>query len=253
MILIDKKYDKAQYKIGTGWDKRTVSPKSIIIHTTNGKENSSFEQEALYISRSRIIGAHYLEDKKGQILQILDPHLRAWHAGAVRDQRFNNNNSIGIEVHYTPGEGVWNPAMHHGLTWLVMKLVQEFNIQNPSLIETHRNVAIPKGRKIDPSGFDDEAFYQWRDSLFTFKDISFTRYMAIDAANIRQQPGKYANNIAGTLEKGAVILSSVIKVDELGENIAGINTWAHVTQGESRGKRIDGLGFVHTSLLRIIG
>lgn len=247
--------NKALHGIGNGWDYRSAgNPKSIIIHTTNGAKFSKYSSEANYIYTTSKVGAHFLVGKEGQITRFLDPILRAWHAGAVNDPRFNNNNSIGIENHYTPGEGSWTKAMHDALTWLVSELSKQYHIAVPELIETHRRVAIPAGRKIDPSGFADAEFYVWRNRLFEVpKTLPTIRYRVIvDVARVRTSP-QIADNIVGRVTKGDIIESEATKVDEKLQYINGINTWAHVTHAVHDGKAIDGLGFVHTSNLTIVG
>lgn len=247
--------NKASFGVGKGWDYRQgVNPKSIIVHTTNGARFSSYTSEANYIYTTPKISAHFLVGKQGQITQFLDPlTMRAWHAGAVNDPRFNNNNSIGIEVHYTPGEGIWTQAMHDALTWLVKTLTTKHNIVSPDLIDTHRRVAIPKGRKIDPSGFEDAEFYVWRSRLFEAPVKQFTTYrVVVDAARIRTSP-QIADNIVGKVTKGDTFESEATKVDENLQYVNGINTWAHLTRGTHNGIKIDGLGFVHTSNLTIVG
>lgn len=250
-------FNKSRRGIGNGFDNRTggVKPITVIVHTTNGAKGSLFLSEANYIYNSNKIAAHYLVGKDGRIVQFLDPKYRAWHAGAVNDSRFNNNNSIGIEVHYTPGEGAWTSAMHSALTELVKQLDHTYKIQSPDLIETHRRVAIPKGRKIDPSGFIDPEFYVWRNRLFIpTTSLPVVRYMVIaPEVYVRTSPCVLKTNIAGKLYKGDIFTSSALKIDECGGSVRGINTWAHTTQGTSHDKPIDGLGFVHTANLTILG
>lgn len=249
--------NKAAFGVGKGWDYRQGAiPKSIIIHTTNGQRYSSYKSEANYIYTTPKISAHYLIGKQGQITQFLNPlTMRAWHAGAVNDPRFNNNNSIGIECHYTPGEGFWTEQMRQALSWLVQMLAKKHLIALPELVDTHRRVAIPKGRKIDPSGFEDAEFYVWRNRLFEVpKTIPYIRYKVIVAnARVRTSPQINATNIVGSVSKGDVIESEATKVDEHLQYIDGINTWVHVTRATHDGKRIDGLGFVHSSNLTIVG
>jgi len=249
-------FDKTRRGIGNGFDRRTnnIKPASIVVHTTNGRKNSNFLKEAAYIYGSNNISSHYLIGKDGSIIQFLSPAYRAWHAGAVNDSRFNNNNSIGIECHYTPGEGAWTTAMHHALTELVNSLDITYNIKSPELIETHRHVAIPVGRKIDPSGFPDAEFYVWRNRLFiTETTPAETKYKVIaPEVYVRKSPEVLPNNIAGKLYKGDIFTSAALKTDEGGSSFRGINTWAHVTHGNSQGKPVDGLGFVHTANLTII-
>ena len=178
-------------------------------------------------------------------------------AGAVFDSRFNNNNSIGIECHYTPkdgGEGAWTSAMHEALTELVKMLIKKHNITSPDMIETHRRVAVPKGRKIDPSGFSDVDFYVWRLLLFQKPVEPLITYRVIKPEiNVRYSPRADIDNIVGSLFMGETIQSVVLKKDEAGQSIRGINTWAHLTHGSRNGRPLDGLGFVHTSNLTIVG
>src|SRR5688500_12378187 len=118
-------FSKSRKGIGNGFDYRTsgVKPITVIVHTTNGNKGTLFSSEAKYIYNSPNVGAHYLVGKQGQVVRFLDPMIhRAWHAGAVNDSRFNNNNSIGIEVHYTPGEGSWTHAMYDALTGLLLHI-----------------------------------------------------------------------------------------------------------------------------------
>lgn len=169
---IQHNFNKADRGIGTGWDYRVKNqkPMSIIVHTTNGNYGSTFGGECRYLYNSNSVGAHYIISKHGHIEELLAPELRAWHAGATIDG-YNNNQSIGIECHYTPNPSargdkyeVWTQAMREALTWLVRRLMTQYAIP-ASRIETHRAVAIPRGRKIDPSGWTDTDFYAWRDTL----------------------------------------------------------------------------------------
>jgi len=241
--------------IGYGYDLRTKdrNPLSILIHTTNGAKGSSYLSERNYIYMSDKITAHYLIGKEGQQTQFLDPYIyRAWHAGAVNNALFNNNNSIGIENHYTLGEQ-WTLLMHNSLTVLVKELCVRYSITSSDKIERHRTVAIPKGRKIDPSGFLDEEFIAWRESLFSVeKPISIIYKVISDTVNIRSSPHIAKDNIVGSLSKGDIFESIATKIDENGTYIHGINTWAHLTKGVHNDKAVDGLGFVHISNLTII-
>lgn len=159
-----KTYDKRWQGVGNGWDYRPngKKPSSMIIHSTNGNRYSSFAGEANFIRNSKAIGAHFLVGKYAEIAQCLPPELRAHHAG-VTIEGFFNSDSIGIETHFTPGE-LWTSKGTEALTWLVQNLMQDFDI--PILrIETHRKVALPAGRKSDPSQWSDQQFYDWRSGL----------------------------------------------------------------------------------------
>lgn len=240
MFIIDSFYNKATLLLpGYGYNTRPAvmsKYRSIICHTTNGKLGTTFSNEALYLMRSTIVSAHYLIGKEGRITQILDPHkYTAWHAGNVRAMKYSNPYAIGIEMHHTPAEGHCTTLQLSALDWLVRKLLTEYVI-DPLLVETHRYVAIPVGRKIDPSGFPDLEFYAWR------KTLSYTRYQVINVrgVNIRQAPNINAP-IAGILAYNEVFFSDGVNIDENNQYINGVNTWCHMASG---------LGFIHMSNLK---
>lgn len=150
--------------LGQGYSMRPGGkPISIVIHTTNAPhKNTAFDAEARYLRDSRTVGAHYLVGKQGQIAQLLHPDLAAWHAGASLSG-FGNAHSIGIENHVSQGE-TWTGAQRDALTWLVRRLMAQYRIGS-EMVETHRKIAHPAGRKSDPEGWPDAAFNAWRAQL----------------------------------------------------------------------------------------
>jgi hypothetical protein len=159
-------YNKAaRHPARWGYQARgNVAPSSIIIHTTNNaRKNTSFTGEATYLRDSSAVSAHYLIGKDGRIVQFLDPvRWQAWHAGDTLPA-FSNARSIGIEHHVSVGEA-WTDAQHDACTYLVRTLMAAHRIPS-DLVATHRAVALPKGRKRDPEGWDDFAFAVWRATL----------------------------------------------------------------------------------------
>jgi hypothetical protein len=150
--------------LGQGYSMRPGGrPISIVIHTTNSPHrNTRFDSEAEYLRDSRTVGAHFLVGKQGQIAQLLHPDLAAWHAGASLSG-FGNAHSIGIETHVSQGE-TWTPVQRDALTWLVRRLMVLYRI-GPEMVETHRKIAQPSGRKSDPEAWPDASFYAWRAQL----------------------------------------------------------------------------------------
>jgi hypothetical protein len=155
---------KDRRPVGTGWDYRVNGRKGtkLIIHTTNGNRGSSFEGECKYLFNSNSVGANFVVGKAGQIAELVPVALRAWHAGVCK-AGWTNNTTIGIECHHAVGE-TWTIAQRNALTWLVIKLMVEEGI-GVGDIDTHREVALPPGRKIDPSDWTNRSFYDWRNSL----------------------------------------------------------------------------------------
>lgn len=234
--------------------------RSVIVHTTNGQKGSTFQAEANYICNSRAISSHYLIGKQGQIVEFLNPiGYIAYHAGCVKSTTFSNPFAIGIEMHNTPLEGPCPTLQLEALDWLVRRLVEQFAIKETN-IETHRKVAVyckgnalvgKTGRKIDPSGFPDSIFYAWRSSLYNKPTMVELKVVAT-VVNIRTSPQVNDTNIVGKLTYGNTFKSSAILKDELGQVISGTDKWAHLTEGERNGIKLDGLGFVHMSNLNII-
>lgn len=157
-----------QTSTGVWVGERILRPSTLIVHTTsNGQKNTKVWNEATYIRDSKDISCHDLIGKDGTIYVILPPNLVAWHAG-VALAPFTNPHSIGIEVHCSIGETP-SQAQKDALAWRVRQYISTYDLAEKD-IDTHRAVALPKGRKRDPEGWPDAEFYAWRDLLFSEPD-----------------------------------------------------------------------------------
>lgn len=142
-------------------------PSRIVVHTTsNRRKNTSFTAEARFIAESPNISAHYLVGKEGQVVRFLVPQFHiAWHTGSAI-AGWNNYETIGVEVHVSQGEQ-WTSIQRATLGNLIIDLAAVY----PTIgdlrthVDTHRTIALPKGRKSDPEGFPDTEFYAWRKEL----------------------------------------------------------------------------------------
>ncbi len=210
-----------------GYAPRGTAPwKSIIIHTTNGKAGSTFDAEANFIARSKDIGAHFLVGKDGRVENIVPLTYFAYHAGRVRDLKYSNLYSIGIENHFTPSEKEWTGEMWYGLTSLMQQYLPRVEVQ------THRYVAIPKGRKIDPSGVSDTAFEMWTSNLYADWKLIET----ITDANYRAHP-EFNDNIIAEYESG----KRFIGIPVGGAPHRNNATW-YLTPG----------GYFHSSVVKVV-
>jgi len=167
------------------------------VHTTNGRAGTSSQAELNFLVNSRAVSAHYLVGKDGQIFQILDPSSYvAWHAGEVHRQQYSNFYSIGVEVHFTPREVHWNGYMWAGLT----RLARMF----PSLeFVTHRAIARPTGRKIDPSGVTNPQFENWKKAIGASYRIATLKVNT----NLRSVPF-FGDNIIQVMPQGLTVVVS---------------------------------------------
>ena len=94
------------------------------------------------------VSAHYLIDRDGTVIQMIDEPMRAWHAGAGgwRGQGDVNSRSIGIELANTGSEPFSEPQMQ-SLEGLLAGILLRWNIPANGVIG-HSDMA--PGRKIDP-------------------------------------------------------------------------------------------------------
>jgi len=210
-----------------------ILPKSIVVHTTNGKKGTLFENEAKFIYESQDISAHYLVGKDGRIVEFLSPHIVAYHAGAIWPayKYFGNPYSIGIECHHAVGE-TWTLEQKKALFDLCRILVRQYTI---TLIETHRRIAKPNGRKIDPSDFPDSEFYPFVKRIFF--DTPTTTYITTANTNVRSTPSTTAK-ILKTVPKGSSVVIAEIVTGELYRRN---DKWCRLIEG----------GFIWKDLLRI--
>ncbi len=72
--------------------------KVIVIHYTGMQ--SKIESIKRLMNPKHKVSAHYLIDRKGKILRMVDDNKIAWHAGKSKWKNYNNLNkySIGIEL-----------------------------------------------------------------------------------------------------------------------------------------------------------
>lgn len=159
---------------------------------------------------------------------MLDPlNFMAWHTGRTRDiNKYGNPHAIGVEVHFTPGEGFWTGEMWEGITAIARKY---------PLLErvTHRYIAIPTGRKIDPSGVTDEFFAYWASNILR----PYSMYRTSVRTNVRKSPTRNSQ-VVTTLSENASVFSFNGDV-VFGEEIADSNRWRYAL----------GLGYIYEPLL----
>jgi N-acetylmuramoyl-L-alanine amidase CwlA len=148
---------------------------------------------------------------------MLDPiNYMAWHTGKTKDiTKYGNPHAIGVEVHFSPSEGIWTGEMWDAITELARKFIMQEKV-------THREIATPPGRKIDPSGISDEGFAYWKKNFHR----PYSIYSAVTRSNIRQQPTK-SSKIITTIDEGATVFSFNGDV-VFGDQIDNSNRWRYV-------------------------
>ncbi|WP_101048476.1 1,6-anhydro-N-acetylmuramyl-L-alanine amidase AmpD [Macromonas nakdongensis] len=97
------------------------------------------------------VSAHFFVRRTGEVVQFVDGHQRAWHAGRSswcgRDNC--NDYAIGIELEGLEGD-TFEPAQYQALATLCHHLARQYPIEQ---VVGHEHIA--PGRKQDPGpGFD---------------------------------------------------------------------------------------------------
>ena len=124
--------------------------KVIVIHYT-GMQSKIESIKRLLNSRHKV-SCHYLIDRKGLILKMVDENKIAWHAGKSKWKNFDNlnKNSIGIELvnkgHDFGYEEFTNEQINK-LIRLCLNLKRKYKIKNSNIIG-HSDIA--PLRKQDP-------------------------------------------------------------------------------------------------------
>ncbi|HEY9857191.1 MAG TPA: N-acetylmuramoyl-L-alanine amidase [Stenomitos sp.] len=125
---------------------------SIVLHHT--ASGGTAQDTGRYFQNSASqVSSHYIVGKDGTIVQSVPDGKRAWHAGVSSFQGRGDVNdfSLGIEiVNKGDGKDPYTASQYNALINLVAWMCQTYHIP-VSRITSHKDVALPKGRKNDPS------------------------------------------------------------------------------------------------------
>lgn len=128
-------------------------PNFIIIHHT---AQDSIQQTIKTFTLTRTqVSAHYVIADNGNVVQMLNDYLRAWHAGKGswgKDTDINSS-SIGIELDNN-GNEPFSEAQITSLMALLSKLKKQYGIPAQNILG-HSDIA--PTRKMDPS-----AYFPWK-------------------------------------------------------------------------------------------
>jgi N-acetylmuramoyl-L-alanine amidase len=125
----------------------------VILHHTSSE---TLERALVTLTSTHtLVSSHYLIDRDGRVLQLVDENQRAWHAGESYwgGHTDMNSASIGIEL-VNNGKEPFAPAQIKALLTLLSDIQRRNKIPRANFLG-HADVA--PGRKTDPS-----AFFPWR-------------------------------------------------------------------------------------------
>jgi N-acetylmuramoyl-L-alanine amidase len=127
-----------------------LKPSILLLHYTG---MSSAEKACDWLCREESrVSCHYLINEQGDIIQMVDEELRAWHAGAGtwRGADDINSMSIGVEIQNTGHTGIYedfSAAQMAAVIALSRDVIERHNIR-PERVLAHSDIA--PDRKIDP-------------------------------------------------------------------------------------------------------
>ena len=129
---------------------RTSKIEYIILHYTEIPLQDALTR---LISAKSEVSAHYLIKKDGEVFQLVDDYIIAWHAGKSSWKNFThlNRHSLGIEIDNS-GISEFSSIQIESCIELCLYLLNKHNI-NPARVIGHSDVA--PDRKIDPGIFFD--------------------------------------------------------------------------------------------------
>ena len=124
--------------------------KIIVIHYT--EMQSRIESIRRLLSPKHQVSCHYLIDRKGEILKMVNENKVAWHAGKSKWKSFKNlnKNSIGIELvnkGHEFGYEKFSKVQISKLIKLCLNLKRKYNIKDSNIVG-HSDIA--PLRKQDP-------------------------------------------------------------------------------------------------------
>jgi len=147
----------ARFVLSPNWDVRPLNGKidTLVVHST--VIETLDKTVALFQSDTgRRVSAHYVVDRDGSVVQMVDERFAAWHAGVSElDGRTGVNAfSVGVElVNRNDGVDPYPDAQMATLARIITDLRQRWTIPDDHIV-SHEAIARPVGRKSDPKGFD---------------------------------------------------------------------------------------------------
>ncbi|WP_116206215.1 N-acetylmuramoyl-L-alanine amidase [Amycolatopsis circi] len=143
-----------------GWEKRghgqMSGVKAVVCHHTAGSPAGNAPSLGVVQNgRSDLAGplAHYVLGRDGTVYVVAAG--LCWHAGAVLNNDWSNNWSVGIEAEAT-GTAAWPEEQLDAYARLCRALCAAYGLPISAVLG-HKEVCAPKGRKSDPN-FDMSTF-----------------------------------------------------------------------------------------------
>ena len=160
--FIDVSNNTANNHVGV----RQVARCGFVIHTTVGKDSLSWLQ-GLSTGKTEVSSADYLVGRRGQIWRITRRGYFAYHAGKSKLHGKTNDREeisqayIGIEIENNDnGEEEPTEEQYKAGAAIIRVEAKEHRL-SPIELYGHANIAVPFGRRSDPTRFDYGRLFYW--------------------------------------------------------------------------------------------
>lgn len=142
---------------------RKLKRRGIVIHTTEGYNSLAWLQGESAVSGNPA-SADFLITRSGDIYQITPPGLFAYHSGRSRHLLYQEPDKtisqgyygIELEQYERAGQKVTD-NQYISVAWLSRILIAVHRMDFRCIVG-HYEIALPAGRKSDPTGFDWTAY-----------------------------------------------------------------------------------------------
>lgn len=161
-------------------------PCGVMIHSCEGTRKSSIPW--LTTDKRSGVSCNAYVCRNGDIFEFARDRLRTWHGGrGDYDGVTNLNDFIGIECEHKQGQD-WPAVQLDALAWYVEQKIATWKFPQKRII-VHRWGAKPKGRKIDPTDWNDADFSAWVARLYAVDTFNNYRQAWGDAFPFRPEFG----------------------------------------------------------------
>jgi len=122
----------------------------IVLHYDDG---GSYKSTRRILIKKRN-SYHYYIQRDGTIIKLIDPKYEASHAGIsyYKGMVRLNKYSIGICLQNDPPQ-TYTEKQYNSAGWLIKQLQSRYNDSTSKVIIGHSDIALPRGRKIDPGPY----------------------------------------------------------------------------------------------------
>lgn len=181
-----------------------VAISMIVLHATVGSYESSL---AWLCNPASAVSSHYLIRKDGHIAQLVPDSEAAWHAGKSvwkgLDSAEIQHCSLGIEMeNANTGRDPYPQVQLDAAHDLCAQKIARYHITRDMVVR-HLDIAIPKGRKTDPTGLPWPTF---ADSLYLAPPTFPTLFTTNKPTTIYQDS-------AATMPVGNVVKGTLLLID----------------------------------------